>query len=68
MPSRILRHLTKYNILRTEQHRFGTKLKTNRATYKLTTEILNAMNNKLIVGGIFCDLEEALIIICYWLN
>ena len=29
------------------------------ATYKLTTEILNAMNNKLLVGGIFCDLEKA---------
>jgi len=26
---------------------------------KLTTEILNAMNNKLLVGGIFCDLEKA---------
>jgi len=29
------------------------------ATYKLTTEILNAMNNKLPIGGIFCDLEKA---------
>jgi hypothetical protein len=68
MPSRILRHLTKHNILRNEQHRFRTKLKTGSATYKLTTEILNAMNDKLIVGGIFCDLEEALIIMYYWLN
>jgi len=49
MPSRILRHLTKRNILRTEQHRFRTKLKTDSANYKLTTEILNAINNKLIV-------------------
>jgi len=32
------------------------------ATYKLTTEILNAMNNKLLVGGIFCDLEKLLIV------
>jgi hypothetical protein len=29
------------------------------ATYILTTEILNAINNKLLVGGIFCDLEKA---------
>jgi hypothetical protein len=29
------------------------------ATYKLTTEILNVINNKLLVGGIFCDLEKA---------
>jgi hypothetical protein len=54
--------------LRNEQHRFRTKLKTGSATYKLTTEILNAMNDKLIVGGIFCDLEEALIIMYYWPN
>jgi hypothetical protein len=32
-----------------------TQLNTASTTYKLTTEILNAMNNKLIVGGIFCD-------------
>ena len=25
----------------------------------LTTEILNDMNNKVIVGGIFCDLAKA---------
>jgi hypothetical protein len=35
-------------------------LKTDYAIYKLTTEILSAMNNKLLVGGIFfCDLEKA---------
>jgi len=34
-------------------------LRTDDATYKLTTDILNAMNNKLLVGGIFCDLEKA---------
>jgi hypothetical protein len=33
-------------------------LKTDNATYKLTTEILNAMNNKLLVGGIFYDLDK----------
>jgi len=31
----------------------------NNAIYKLTTEILNAMNNKLLAGRIFCDLEKA---------
>jgi hypothetical protein len=35
------------------------KLTTENATYKLLNEILNALNNKLIVGGIFCDLEKA---------
>jgi len=34
-------------------------LRTDYATYKITTEISNAVNNKLLVGGIFCDLEKA---------
>jgi hypothetical protein len=59
MQRRILKHLTKYNILGTEQYIFSLELRTDNATYKLTTEILNAMNNKLLVGGIFCDLEKA---------
>ena len=33
-------------------------MRTDNATYNLTTEILNAMNNKLLVGGIFCDPEK----------
>ena len=59
MQRRKLKHLNKYNILSTEQYGFRVRYKMDNATYKLTTEILNAMNNKLIVGGIFCDLEKA---------
>jgi len=59
MQRRILKHLIKYNILSTEQYGFRLGLGTDNATYKLTTEILNAMNNKLLVGGIFCDLQKA---------
>ena len=59
MQRRILKHLTNYNILSTEQYGFRLGLKTDNATYKLTTEILNATNNKLLIGGIFCDLEKA---------
>ena len=59
MLNRLLTHLTKFSILSNEQYGFRTKLTTENATYKLTNEILNAMNNKLIVGGIFCDLEKA---------
>ena len=29
--------------------------------YKLTYEILNVLNNKLIMEGIFCDLEKAFV-------
>jgi hypothetical protein len=28
-------------------------------TYKLINEVWNALNNTLIVGGIFCDLKKA---------
>jgi len=59
MQTRILNHLTKYNILSNEKYGFRIGLKTDNAIYKLTTEILNAMNNKLLAGGIFCDLEKA---------
>jgi len=59
MQTRILKHLTKYNILHNEQYGFRIGLKTDNAIYELTVEILNAMNNKQIVGGIFCDLEKA---------
>jgi len=58
MQRRIFKHLTKYNILSIEQYGFRVGFRTDNATYKLTTEILNAMNNKLQVGGIFCDLEK----------
>jgi hypothetical protein len=59
MQRRILKHLTNYNMLSTEQYGFRLGLRTDNATYKLTTEILNAMNNKLLIGGIFSDLEKA---------
>jgi hypothetical protein len=56
--TRILKHLTKHNILSSEQYGFRIGLKTDNAIYKLTTVSLNVMNNKLLAGGIFCDLEK----------
>jgi hypothetical protein len=35
-------------------------LSTDKAAYKLINDILTALNNKGIVGGIFFDLEKAL--------
>jgi len=46
-------------VLSIEQYGFRIGLKTGNAIYKLTSEILNAMNNKLIVESIICDLEKA---------
>ena len=45
MQTRILNHLTKYNILSSEKYGFRIRLKTDNAIYKLTTAILNAVNN-----------------------
>jgi Reverse transcriptase (RNA-dependent DNA polymerase). len=59
MQSRLLKHLHNSNILCRKQYGFWMKQTTENVTYKLMNEILTALNNKLIVGGIFCDLEKA---------
>jgi len=59
MQKRLLNHLTEHNILVKEQYGFRTNLKTDNATYHLTNEILNGLNNNMLVGAIFCDLEKA---------
>jgi len=46
-------HLNKYKILANEQFGFRPDSTTNNAIYKLVNETLNALNSKLIVGGIF---------------
>ena len=46
------------NILDEEQIGFRIKSTTEKAIYKLITEILRALMIKLIVGGNFCELEE----------
>jgi hypothetical protein len=46
-------------VLSIEQYGFRIGLKTGNAIYKLTSEILNAMNNKLLVEGIIYGLEKA---------
>jgi len=58
MRKRLLDHLHN-NILSREKYGFWMKLTSEQATFKLMNEILNAWNNELIVGGIFCDLEKA---------
>jgi len=59
MQTRLLKHLTDHNILSKEQYGFITKLKTDNATYQLPNEILNALNNNLLIGGIFCNFLKA---------
>ena len=59
MQTRVLNHLTDHNILSNEQYGFRTKLKSDNATYQLTNKILNALNSKLLIGGILCNFEKA---------
>jgi hypothetical protein len=59
MQASLLEHLTTHNILCKEQYGFRSNLTTENATFTLTSELLNAINNKLLVGGIFCDLKKA---------
>ena len=59
MQTRLLKHPTNHNILSKEQYGFRTKLKTDNATYQLTNEMLNVLNNNLLICDNFCDLEKA---------
>jgi hypothetical protein len=57
--TRLLKHVTDH-ILSMEQYGFRTQLKTDNATYQLTNEIQNALNDNLLICSTFCDLENAL--------
>ena len=54
-----MKHLTDHNILSKEQYGSRTKLNTDNATYQLTNEIKNALNNNFLIGSIFSDLGKA---------
>jgi Notch-like protein len=60
---RLLKHVTNHNILVEEQFGFTTSSSTDKASYKLIDKILNALNNRMMVGGIFCDLQKAFIVL-----
>jgi len=53
------KHCSKHNILVEEQFGFRNKLATTDAIFKLINETQVALNDKITVGGIFCDLEKA---------
>ena len=52
-------HCSKHNILVDEQFGFRNKLATTDAIYQLINKTQIALNDKIMVGGIFCDLEKA---------
>ena len=49
----------RYNILAKEQYRFRNNLSTEKTIYHLTNNILRALDRKMWVAGIFCDLIKA---------
>jgi hypothetical protein len=57
--NRLYTHLERNNILVQEQFGFRRHHSTEQAAFSLINSILTAMNNKMVVGGIFCDLHKA---------
>ena len=56
---RLFDHLNNNVILNKNQYGFRSEVSTESASYILLNEILTALNNKQMVGGIFCDLHKA---------
>jgi hypothetical protein len=59
MYNRLYEHILTNNILVNNQYSFRPNSPTEKASFKLIEEILKAMNNKQLIGGIFCDLHKA---------
>jgi hypothetical protein len=57
--TRLTHHLSDNHILANEQFSFRHELSTDSGLFKLINDILTSLNNKLLVGGIFCDLQKA---------
>jgi len=56
---RLDNHIISNNILTKEQYGFRSNASTEKAIYQLSNNILKALDNKYLVGGIFCDLTKA---------
>jgi len=57
--TRLIRHLNHNHILADEQFGFTTRSSADLASYKLINDVLTSLNNKLLVGSVFCDLQKA---------
>jgi hypothetical protein len=59
MYNRLSHYLQTNNILVPEQFGFRKGISTEDADFKLTESVLKSLNQKMYVGGIFCDLAKA---------
>jgi len=57
---KLYRHKNNNGILCNEQFGYRRNLSTKIASHKLTNGVLQALGNKMLVGGTFCDLEIAI--------
>jgi len=62
---RLYDHIHCNHISAHEQFGFINNSPTETAFYKLITDILLSLNNKLWVGGIVCDLQKGFYCVCY---
>jgi hypothetical protein len=58
MHSRLSHHLQTNNILVLEQHGFKKGISTENAVFRLTDSVFKSIYQKMLVGGIFCDLTK----------
>jgi hypothetical protein len=56
---RLIKHIQIRNTVVEEQFSIRNSSSTDKAAFKLFDEILNILNNKVMVGGIVCDLQKA---------
>jgi len=56
---RLYYHLTSNDILVKELFGFSCNNSTETATHTLINNILSSLNDKILVGGLFCDLKKA---------
>jgi hypothetical protein len=59
---RLLQHTEINNILVEEQFGFRPSVSTDKASTRLTEEILNAWNNRMMIEGIFYDLQIDIVV------
>jgi len=59
MRYRLSEHLHTNNIVFTEQYSFRKGILTVDAAFRLADSLFKAANEKMHVGGIFCDLSKA---------
>jgi hypothetical protein len=54
-----MKHLHIHHILTSQQYGFRTNRTTEQAIFSFVNSVLESLNNKQLVGGVFSDLQKA---------